>query len=90
MEASSSCAISLILDVTLPTRLGLRPIALRLPLFTSYLSNITSFVRPVIPLSAEHGHGPSRSLSGLWVNPFSRQPGRLELVPYNQPPQPDL
>lgn len=27
-EASSSCAISLILDVTLPTRLGLRPIAL--------------------------------------------------------------
>ena len=26
------------------------------------LSNITSFVRPVIPLSAEHGHGPSRSL----------------------------
>ena len=39
-----------------------------------YLSNITSFVRPVIPLSAEHGHGPSRSLWGLWVNPFSRQP----------------
>ena len=33
------------------------------PQFTScYLSNITSFVRPVIPLSAEHGHGPSRSL----------------------------
>ena len=30
------------------------------PLF--YLSNITSFVRPVIPLSAEHGHGPSCSL----------------------------
>ena len=28
-EASSSCAISLISDVTLPTRLGLRPIALR-------------------------------------------------------------
>lgn len=27
-----------------------------------YLSNITSFVRPVIPLSAEHGHGPSSSL----------------------------
>ena len=27
-EASSSCAISLVLDVTLPTRLGLRPIAL--------------------------------------------------------------
>ena len=34
------------------------------PLCTSfYLGNITSFVvRPVIPLSAEHGHGPSRSL----------------------------
>ena len=31
-EASSSCAISLISDVTLPTRLGLRPITLRLPL----------------------------------------------------------
>ena len=27
-ETSSSCTISLILDVTLPTRLGLRPIAL--------------------------------------------------------------
>ena len=35
------------------------------------------FVRPVIPLSAEHGHGPSRSLSGLWVNPFSRWVVRL-------------
>ena len=71
-EASSSCAISLISDVTLPTRLGL------LPSTTSfYLSNITSFVRPVIPLSAEHGHGPSRSLSGLWVNPFSRWVVRL-------------
>ena len=33
------------------------------PLTSFYLSNITSFfVRPVIPLSAEHGHGPSRSL----------------------------
>ena len=31
-EASSSCAISPISDVTLPTRLGLRPIALLLPL----------------------------------------------------------
>ena len=59
-EASSSCAISLISDVTLPTRLGLRPIALHTYLYN--LSNITSFVRPVIPLSAEHGHGPSRSL----------------------------
>ena len=32
-EASSSCAISLISDVTLPTRLGLRPIALHTYLF---------------------------------------------------------
>ena len=47
------------------------------PLTSFYLSNITSFVRPVIPLSAEHGHGPSRSLSGLWVNPFSRWAVRL-------------
>ena len=50
MEASSSCAISLILDVTLLTRLGLRPIALRLPLFTS--ATLHLFVRLVIPLSA--------------------------------------
>ena len=47
------------------------------PLTSCYLSNITSFVRPVIPLSAEHGHGLSRSLSGLWVNPFSRWAVRL-------------
>ena len=47
------------------------------PLTSFYLGNITSFVRPVIPLSAEHGHGPSRSLSGLWVNPFSRWVVRL-------------
>ena len=47
------------------------------PLTSFYLSNITSFVRPVIPLSAEHGHEPSRSLSGLWVNPFSRWVVRL-------------
>ena len=33
--------------------------------------------RLVIPLSAEHGHGLSRSLSGLWVNPFSRWAVRL-------------
>ena len=33
------------------------------PLTSFYLGNITSFVvRPVIPLSAEHGHGPSCSL----------------------------
>lgn len=71
-EASSSCTISLISDVTLPTRLSLLPSATSIN-----LSNITSFVRPVIPLSAEHGHGPSRSLSGLWVNPFSRWVVRL-------------
>lgn len=47
------------------------------PLTSFYLGNITSFVRPVIPLSAEHGHGPSRSLFGLWVNPFSRWVVRL-------------
>ena len=41
-EASSSCAISLISDVTLPTRLGLRPIALRLPLFTSATLHLLS------------------------------------------------
>ena len=44
MEASSSCAISLILDVTLPTRLGLWPIALRLPLFTSAILHLFSSV----------------------------------------------
>ena len=60
-EASSSCAISLISDVTLPTRLGLRPIALHTYLFLPQQYYIF-FVRPVIPLSAEHGHGPSRSL----------------------------
>ena len=70
-EASSSCTISLILDVTLPTRLGLRPIALHTYLLLPQQYYIF-FVRPVIPLLAEHGHGPSRSLSGLWVNPFSR------------------
>ena len=41
-EASSSCTISLISDVILPTRLSLRPIALHTYLF--YLSNITSFL----------------------------------------------
>ena len=69
--ASSSCTISPISDVTLPTRLGLRPIALHTYLLLPQQYYIF-FVRPVIPLSAEHGHGPSRSLSGLWVNPFSR------------------
>ena len=52
MEASSSCAISLISDVTLPTRLSL------LPSTTSInLSNITSFVRQFIPLSANTDTG---------------------------------
>ena len=46
-EASSSCAISLISDVTLPTRLGLLPSATSVN-----LGNITSFVRQFIPLSA--------------------------------------
>ena len=51
-EASSSCAISLISDVTLPTRLSL------LPSTTSVnLSNITSFVRQFIPLSANTDTG---------------------------------
>ena len=51
-EASSSCAISLISDVTLPTRLGL------LPSTTSVnLGNITSFVRQFIPLSANTDTG---------------------------------
>ena len=71
-----STLFSGISDITLPTRLGLRPIALHtLPLFTSAILHL--FVRPVIPLSAEHGHGPSRSLSRLWVNPFSRWAVRL-------------
>ena len=43
------------------------------PLFTSAILHLF-FVRQFIPLLAEHGHGPSRSLFGLWVNPFSRQP----------------
>ena len=53
-EASSSCTISLISDVTLPTRLGLQPIALHNYLC---LSNITSFVRQFIPLSANTDTG---------------------------------
>ena len=50
-EASSSCTISLILDVTLPTRLGLRPIALHTYLLLPQQYYIF-FVRLVIPLSA--------------------------------------
>ena len=71
MEASSSCAISLISDVTLLTCLGL------LPSTTSInLSNITSFVRQFIPLSANTDMAILFSL-GLWVNPFSRWVVRL-------------
>ena len=70
-EASSSCAIGLISDVTLPTRLGLLPSATSIN-----LDNITSFVRPVIPLSANTDTAISFSL-GLWVNPFSRWVVRL-------------
>ena len=44
-EASSSCTISLISDVTLPTRLGLRPITLHtVPLFTSAILHLFSSV----------------------------------------------
>ena len=51
-EASSSCTISLISDVTLLTRLSL------LPSTTSInLGNITSFVRQFIPLSANTDTG---------------------------------
>ena len=52
MEASSSCTISLISDVTLLTRLGLLPSATSIN-----LSNITSFVRQFIPLSANTDTG---------------------------------
>ena len=51
-EASSSCTISLISDVILPTRLGLLPSATSVN-----LSNITSFVRQFIPLSANTDTG---------------------------------
>ena len=50
--ASSSCAINPISDATLPTRLGLLPSATSIN-----LDNITSFVRPVIPLSANTDTG---------------------------------
>ena len=74
-EASSSCAISLISDVTLLTRLGLRPVALHTYLFLPQQHYI--FCPSVYPTFSEHGHRPSRSLSGLWVNPFSRWVVRL-------------
>lgn len=35
------------------------------------------FCPSVYPTFSLHGHGPSRSLSGLWVNPFSRWVVRL-------------
>ena len=47
------------------------------PLASLYLSNITSFVRPVIPLSAYTDTGHLVLFSGLWVNPFSRWVVRL-------------
>ena len=51
-EASSSCAISLISDVTLPTRLSLLPSATSIN-----LDNITSFCPSYYPTFSEHGHG---------------------------------
>ena len=57
MEASSSRTISLILDVTLPTRLGLRPIALRtLPLFTSATLHLLSVLLSHFQPNTDTGH----------------------------------
>ena len=55
-EASSSCTISLISDVTLPTRLGLRPIALRLPLFTSATLHLLSVLLSHFQPNTDTGH----------------------------------
>ena len=55
-EASSSCTISLILDVTLPTRLGLWPIALRLPLFTSATLHLLSVLLSHFQPNTDTGH----------------------------------
>ena len=55
-EASSSCTISLISDVTLPTRLGLRPIALRLPLFTSAILHLLSVLLSHFQPNTDTGH----------------------------------
>ena len=55
-EASSSCAISPISDVTLPTRLGLRPIALRLPLFTSAILHLLSVLLSHFQPNTDTGH----------------------------------
>ena len=54
-ETSSSCTISLILDVTLPTRLGLRPIALHTYLLLPQQYYI--FCPSCYPTFSEHGHG---------------------------------
>ena len=56
MEASSSCTISLISDVTLPTRLGLRPIALRLPLVTSATLHLLSALLSHFQPNTDTGH----------------------------------
>ena len=56
-EASSSCAISLISDVTLPTRLGLRPIALHtVPLFTSAILHLLSVLLSHFQPNTDTGH----------------------------------
>ena len=55
-KALSSCAISLISDVTLPTRLGLRPIALRLPLFTSATLHLLSVLLSHFQPNTDTGH----------------------------------
>ena len=54
--ASSSCTISLISDVTLLTRLGLRPIALRLPLFTSATLHLSSVLLSHFQPNTDTGH----------------------------------
>ena len=55
-EASSSRTISPISDVTLPTRLGLRPIALRLPLFTSATLHLLSVLLSHFQPNTNTGH----------------------------------
>ena len=56
MEASSSCTISLISDVTLLTRLGLRPIALRLLLVTSAILHLLSVLLSHFQPNTDTGH----------------------------------
>ena len=55
-ETSSSCTISLISDVTLPTRLGLRPIALLLPFFTSAILHLLSVLLSHFQPNTDTGH----------------------------------